>query len=184
MKKLILLSLSMILAIALCSCGEVQEPPASGSPDVPSALFDLSAYQVDAEEFRGLTYEASVILANVGTYENNYWKTLGRLSEDMPEKAFAWLSENSEETQETVSAVNEAIGAAYDKLTSIDFGENADAAQIDTEVRALYDGYSALYALVTEPSGARENFVLSLSDLIEDIESANDALLGLLSAGE
>lgn len=184
MKKLISLSLSMILAVALCSCGEVQESPASGSPDVPSASFDLSEYQVDAETFRGLAYEASVVLANVGTYENNYWKALGQLSEDMPESAFAWLAENSEETRETVSEANEDIDAAYDSLTSVDFGGSNDAAQIDTEVRALYSSYSALYDLVTEPSGARENFVLSLSDLIEDIESANDALLGLLSAGE
>lgn len=184
MKKLILLSLSMILIIFLCSCGEVDEPSASGSQDTPFASFDLSAYQADAEAFRDSTYQASVILANIGTYENNYWKTLGGLSEDMAARAFVWLSENSEETQETVSAIHEDIDTAYEKLISVDFGENADAAQIDIEVRDLYGSYSALYILVTEPSGSRENFVLSLSSLIEDIESANDTLLGLLPAGE
>ena len=74
--------------------------------------------------------------------------------------------------------------SAYEKLISVDFGENADAAHIDIEGRDLYVSYSALFILVTEPSGSRENFVLSLSSLIEDIESANDTLLGLLPAGE
>ena len=184
MKKLILLSLSMILSVFLCSCGRAETPLASGDQGEPSALFDLSAYQVDAEAFRDLAYKASVVLANVGTYENNYWEALGRLSEDMPENAFVWLAENSEDTRETVSATNEDIDSAYESLTSIDFGENNDATQIDTAVRNLYGSYSALYFLVTEPSGSRENFVLSLSGLIEDIESANDTLLRLLPAGK
>lgn len=184
MKKLISLSLSMILAIALCSCGEAQEPTASVSPDMPSASFDLSAYQADAETFRDLAYEASVVLANVGTYENNYWKALGQLSEDMPDVAFEWLSENSEETRETVSASNEDISSAYEALILTNFGENADAAEIDVEVRALYDGYSTLYSLVMEPSGTREDFVLTLSSLIEDVDAANDALSELLLESE
>ena len=106
------------------------------------------------------------------------------MNEDMPDKAFEWLSENSEETRETVSASNEDISSIYDALISTDFGGNTDASEIDAEVRALYDGYSALYSLVTEPSGTREDFVLSLSGLIEDVEAANDALSGLLSEGE
>ena len=106
------------------------------------------------------------------------------MGEDMPENAFVWLAENSEDTRETVSATNEDIDSAYESLTSIDFGENNDATQIDTAVRNLYGSYSALYFLVTEPSGSRENFVLSLSGLIEDIESANDTLLRLLPAGK
>ena len=184
MKKLILLVLSTSLAISLCSCGESVELSASGVPESPPASFQLSEYKTDVAAYRDLTYQASIILANVGNYENNYWKALGRLSEDMPSKAFEWLSENSEETQETVSASNEDIGSDYDALISTDFGENADAAEIDAEVRALYDGYSALYSLVTEPSGTREDFVLSLSGLIEDVEIAKDALSGLLSEGE
>ena len=184
MKKLILLVLSTSLAISLCSCGKSAEPSASGAQESPPASFQLSEYKADAAAYRDLTYQASVVLANVGNYENNYWKALGRLNEDMPDKAFEWLSENSEETRETVSASNEDISSIYDALISTDFGGNTDASEIDAEVRALYDGYYALYSLVTEPSGTREDFVLSLSGLIEDVEAANDALSGLLSEGE
>lgn len=184
MKKLISLSLSMILVVVLCSCGGVPEQPVSESPDASSSSFDLSAYQVDAEEFRGLAYEASVILANVGTYENNYWKALGRLSDDMSDRAFEWLAENSEETQETVSASYEAIQSAYGDLTSADIDEEAEAAEIAAGVDALHVGYSALYELVTKPSGSREDFVRALSDLINDVEAANDTLSNLLSEDE
>lgn len=181
MKKLISALSAIILTAFLCSCSGSTNSSAPISQETSFPAFDLSDYKADASAYMDLTYQASVILANIGNYENNYWKALGYLSEDMPNRAFEWLEGNSEETRETVSASNEDISSAYESLILTDFGENTDAAEIDAEIRALYASYSTLYALVTEPSGTREDFVLSLSGLIEDVETTNNTLSGLLS---
>lgn len=184
MRKLFLLSLSMLLTVSLCSCGGSDDPLVSVESETSVVSFDLSAYQADVSAYKEATYQASIILANVGNYENNFWKALGRLSENMADSAFEWLSENSEETRDTVVASNDSISEAYNNLISTNFGEDPDASEIDVAVRMLYDRYSELYSLVTEPSGTRDAFVLSLSSLIEDIEAANDALTDLLSEGK
>lgn len=184
MKKLISCLSAIMLIFSLCSCSGSTNSTAPTSQETNPLVFDISEYKADVSAYRDLTYQSSIILANVGNYENNYWKTLGRLSDDMSDRAFEWLAENSEETQETVSASYEAIQSAYGDLTSADIDEEAEAAEIAAGVDALHVGYSALYELVTKPSGSREDFVQALSDLINDVEAANDTLSNLLSEDE
>lgn len=196
MKKLVFAALAIAIVLALCSCKsnvsvakERQYVPTSQSEGdqtqnastpaeiVDTESFDLTAYKEDASNFRVATYNASVILANMGNYENNYWKALGSLSDNMVDKAFDWLSENSDETKETVEANCESIRAAYKELILTDFGNDKEAAEIDTAVRALYNGYSELYDTILNPSGSRGYFASNVSDLISEIQSANDDLL-------
>ncbi len=196
MKKSIVAILIAALVLTLCACGSttpdratqpdsaVQEPVkeeevnATAEEAVTEAdTFDLESYKESASDFRTEACAASVILANMGNYENNYWKALGNLSDSMVDKAFTWLAENSDESQETVEADYESIRAAYKELILTDFGDNTEAAEIDAGVRALYDGYSELYNTVLNPSGSRGDFASHVSDLISEIQSANSDLL-------
>lgn len=196
MKKSIVAILVAVLVLTLCACGSttpdratqpdsaVQEPVkeeevnATAEEAVTEAdTFDLESYKESASDFRTEAYAASVILANMGNYENNYWKALGTLSDSMVDKAFTWLAENSDESQETVEADYESIRAAYKELILTDFGDNTEAAEIDAGVRALYDGYSEFYNTVLNPSGSRGDFASHVSDLISEIQSANSDLL-------
>lgn len=196
MKKSVFAALAIAIVVSLCSCKsnvsvatEGQDVVTSQSEEdqtqsvstpadiVDTEAFDLAAYKEDASNFRVSTYSASVILANMGNYENNYWKALGSLSDNMVDKAFDWLSENSDETQETVEANCESIRAAYKELILTDFGDDKEAAEIDAAVRSLYSGYSELYDTILNPSGSRGHFASNVSDLISEIQSANDNLL-------
>lgn len=196
MKKSIVAILIAALVLTLCACGSttpdsgaqstaaVQEPVKEAEVDATAEetvteadTFDLESYKESASDFRAEAYAASVILANMGSYENNYWKALGSLSDSMVDKAFTWLAENSDESQETVEAAYESIRAAYKELILTDLGDNTEAAEIDAGVRALYDGYSELYNIVLNPSGSRGDFASHVSDLISEIQSANDDLL-------
>lgn len=196
MKKLVFAALAIAIVLTLCSCksnvsvakerqymstsqseGDQTQNASTPAEIVDTESFDLTAYKEDASNFRVATYNASVILANMGNYENNYWKALGSLSDNMVDKAFDWLSENSDETKETVEANCESIRAAYKELILTDFGNDKEAAEIDTAVRALYNGYSELYDTILNPSGSRGYFASNVSDLISEIQSANDDLL-------
>lgn len=196
MRKSIVVILVIILVVVLCSCRKTASDNI-GQPDVAirktagmseavkgesstigtDEQFDLESYKKMASEFRVSTYAASVVLSNMGNYENTYWKTLGTLSDSMVDAAFSWLAKNSDESQETVTANYEDIRAVYKELILIDFGDNAEASEIDAGVRALYDGYSELYNAVTRPSGSRAHFASHVSNLISEIQSANDDLL-------
>lgn len=196
MKKSVVAILIAILVLTLCACGSTT-PDRATQPDpaaqestkevevdatveedaIAADKFDLEAYKESVSDFRSEAYAASVILANMGNYENNYWQALGSLSDGMVDKAFTWLAENSDESRETVEANYESICSAYKELILTDFGDNAEAAEIDAGVRALYDGYSELYDTILNPSGSRGHFASHVSDLISEIQSANDDLL-------
>ena len=146
--------------------------------------FDLDAYKVKASSFRNDTYNACVILSNMGVYENNHWKALGRLSDTIVDSAYEWLSEKSDESKSTVEAAYESICAAYKDLILTDFGDNTEAKEIDSGVRSLFDGYSDLYTSVLNPSGSRDHFATHISELIDEIKSANSNLLIFLPEDE
>lgn len=178
MRKIFAIILAVVLAVSLCSCGGNSLSDETGLKETVKADdFDLDGYKEKVSEFRSSVYEASIILGNIGVYENNYWKALGSLSDNMVESAFDWLAENSDESKETVEANNENIRAAYKELALIDVGDDGEAAEIDAGVRALYDGYSELYSTVLNPSGSRGYFATSVSDLMSEVQSANDDLL-------
>lgn len=193
MKKSIVATLILTLALVFCACGKTtpdnaeqahNEVQSASEEDVNSAdtsieaePFDLEAYKEKASDFRINAYAASIILANMGNYENNYWQALGRLDDGMVNKAFSWIAENSDESQETIESNYENIRTAYKGLILTDFGNDTEASEIDAGVRALYSGYSELYSAVTSPSGSREDFASHVSDLISEIQSANKNLL-------
>ena len=196
MKKSIVAILISIFVLIFCACGSTT-PDSATQPDsavqesakeeevnaaaeevvAEADKFDLEAYKESVSDFRSEAYAASVILANMANYENNYWKAAGSLSDGIVAAAYKWLAQNSDESQETVETDNEDIRIAYKDLILTDFGDNAEAAEIDTGVRALYDGYSELYNTVLNPSGSRGHFASNVSDLISEIQSANDDLL-------
>lgn len=170
MKKSILL-ITVLLALFLTGCGDPSQPDSSPS----STAFDLDVYKSLVSDCREEINAASLILANTGAYENNYWKTLGGLSDDMVDRAFTWLSENSAETRETVDSAYNDIRAAYKEIVLNEL-EGTEAEEIDSAFRGLYDAYCEMYSLVTQPSGSRENFAQSLSKLIDDIGDYDENL--------
>lgn len=170
MKKTTFLA-TIVLVLFLAGCGSPSQSNASPS----STAFDLDTYKALVSSCREEINAASLILANTGSYENTYWKALGSLSDDMVDRAFAWLAENSEETRETVDSTYNDIRAAYKEIILNEI-EGKEAEEIDSAFRGLYDAYCEMYSLVTQPSGSRESFAQSLSKLIDDIGDYDESL--------
>lgn len=174
MKKSVFIC-AVVLAISflLSGCGGSSAGPVE--TDVHEQTFDLEEYKASVSSCREDINSASLILANIGSYENNFWKALGSLSDDIVDSAFVWLSDNSEESQETVIAANDGINEAYKMIVLEDIDGN-EAKEIDVAFRNLYDAYSDMYDLVLNPSGDRASFAKKLSGLIDSVSDSDSDL--------
>lgn len=183
MKKLLCILCALLLACSLSACGN-NAPPEPPEEQVPA--ISLDEYNTMVSDFNTRLMEESVLLANAGMYEYNYWKAYSGLStygdldyQGMAEKAMEWLSENSDANAETIKA-------AYDDLiaTCADISD----ANVDGEIPedlpdlavALFGAYDALYSLVTEPSGKIENFLIQLKDHVDAITDFNENISALI----
>ena len=178
MKKLYrILCITLLIAILLSACGNTVTPEASIS---------LEEYKIMVSDFNSRIMEASVILANAGMSEYNYWKAYSSLPmygeldyQKMAEAAMEWLSENSDADAETVKA-------AYDELIVASI--NISDANIDGEipeelpelVQALFGAYHALYSLVVEPSGEIGDFLIQLNNHVNAIMAFNEDISALI----
>lgn len=164
-----ILSLVLIL-LSFSACGGEKSAP-----------FDLEEYKSLVSECQGTINDASIILANAGAYENNYWKALGELrADDMVDAAFSWLADNSEEDRASVDASYSTIQESYKAIISIET-EGNEAEEILSSFKSLYASYAEMYIMVTEPSGSRTDFAKSMSDLIADMKISNESLSLFLS---
>lgn len=187
MKKLLCILCALLLACSLSACGN-NAPPEPPEEQVPA--ISLDEYNTMVSDFNTRLMEESVLLANAGMYEYNYWKAYSGLStygdldyQGMAEKAMEWLSENAEADTETVEAAHDELIAACIAI---------DDANVDGEIPedlpnlvvALFGAYDALHTLVTEPSGEIEDFVLQLKDHTDAITELNENISSLTEAGE
>lgn len=179
MKKLYCALIAFVVCSLLFSgCGNTvnQKDFVSDDPTLNSEpMFDLDEYKLLVSVCRTAINDASIYVANTGTYEYNYWKALGKLSDSMTDSAFEWLSENSDATRETVDADYELIRQQYKDIILTEI-EGKEAEEIDAAFRSMYDAYSSMYSLVTSPSGSLSDFASSLNEYINAITSSDESL--------
>lgn len=146
-----------------------------GQANSTANTFDLSAYKDLVADCRAKIKESGILLSNIGQWENNYWKAMGSLSDDMVGSAFEWLEEQSGENRDTVDSGYSDIRDTYKEIILLEV-EGKEAEEIDEAFRGLYDSYSSLYRLVTEPSGSRSDFVDDFNDSINAFTTHDDTL--------
>ena len=185
-RKVLSLILATLMVLAFTGCGSTTDS-AEGTPtpevettptpeptptDIP---FDLDAYKTLVNACRADINSAHIFVGNVGNYENNYWKTLGRMSDTMVDSAFEWLAKNSDESRETVDAAYENIRQQYKAIILTEI-EGKEAEEIDSAFRNMYDAYSSMYSLVILPSGSRSSFAANLVDYMNIILDCDEDL--------
>jgi hypothetical protein len=93
-----------------------------------------------------------ILVANVCVYENNYWENYQNIAgsnaapDNLAEKGYAWLEEKSEYTKDDIDNTNDEIENMYKELILVEF-DGKEAAELDSAVRDMYQGYVKLYDL-------------------------------------
>ncbi len=162
--------------VMLCACSPSQvatTPPPELSPS--PASFDLDAYKASVKTCSDEINEATIILYNMAKYENNYWQTLGELSDSMVGSAFDWIAENSEETEDSINATYDSIRAQYKEIVLVEV-EGKEAEEIEAAFKGLYDSYVDMYDIVTSPSGSIGDFVDAINENVRNSKDCSDEL--------
>lgn len=182
MKKYLCLIIAFLFAIALAGCGSsnsesVSQTDAPVVTEAPTTLpeFDLDAFKTAVSDCRQDINDASIFIANMGTYEFKYWKALGSLSDDIAEKGYEWLAKNSDATKESVEASYESIRQQYKEITLTEY-TGKEAEEIYAAIDAMYRAYNGMYNLVNSPSGSLSDFGSELSDYIDAIQESESDL--------
>lgn len=191
MKKAVCLfcALSFMISLSACSSGNAD----TLSSDTISATETPGSVAISMEEYRGMVsafntkiMDEAVLLANVGTYEYNYWKTFSGLPvygdmdySAMVEHAMEWLSENSDSDADAVNAAYDDLIASYAAIcdANVDGEVPSDMSEL---MDATFGAYYQLYLLVTQPSGEIEDFLTTLHDCSNAIIVFNEDLSSLL----
>lgn len=182
----ILLALSLILS--LCACGSKgqqseqetvkSQQEAQASSDTPlsndPADFDIDGYKQQVSELSVKISDASIVLANMGNWEYNFMKALGSPSKDMVERAYEWLAEESDYSQEWVEAKDEEIMSDFSNIAAITTGTQAD--NIFASLNDLMNVYIAMYCTVTTTPTSVSAFGEELSSEVSNFQTATKSL--------
>lgn len=184
MKKLFSL-LTIILLLTGCAGNppvQTSEPVADApvvETDIQSEPpFDMATYKEMVEEFHKHVANNALAIGNMGVWETNFLETLGRTSENMTEKAFEWLEENSDYTKDGVMEEDQAILDGFSAIVSATTSDEAN--ELFLLVKEEYDCYIALYATVTEVPYSVSAFGQEMLDnfnaLADSMNAMNDYL--------
>lgn len=180
MKKIIVYILINVLLVSLAACGSpINSQTEATTAATTTAPFNIEEYREIINTCRTDIYDSSILLSNMGKYEYNFMKALASVSgtpdDTVAEKAFEWLSENSDATKESVAEDYESIREQYKEIILIE-ASGKEAEELSDSLEDMYEAYTDLYTLVTEPHNYVSTFSSSYNDYIDTISECNDDL--------
>lgn len=146
----------------------------------PEIGFDLNEYKELVSDCRTKINDACLFVANIGSYEFQYWKNYNAISgrgmpDNMVDSAFEWLAEEADVTRDAVDDDYNNIRQQYKDIILIEI-EGREAEEIDAAFRSMYDAYNSMYSQVTSPSTSLSGFGTTIAENIAAIEDADESL--------
>ncbi len=123
---------------------------------------DKEAYTVSVKELSENIYDASVILGNYALYMSSYWNTLDKFNANAPgikisfdpetaiEYADKWISDNSDQTRESMDQAHTNIISDYNNISIIESNDEFISETQDM-IKDIYEEYCKLYSTATNP---------------------------------
>lgn len=187
MKKLLIAFL--IVAMLMCGCAAKQtqpepqqaaEPEPSSEPEVEEApAFDLEAYKSSVDQFRRDVMDNTVNVGNIANYESGYISSYQKIGGGSPEAekvvdaGYKWFEKNSGRKVSDIELFNNSIRTQYAELIITEI-KGKEAEELDSYVRAMYDGYNTLYTMATTGSPTSyDSYVLTANDALNAVQDAN-----------
>lgn len=143
--------------------------------------FDLEEYKKSAQDLRSSMYTAALMLNNMTNYEVAHLQVSEKInsnidSTELVQKAFDHIEKQEWDTRENIEASDSSIRKAYKEFILIEFSDNKEASEIETELKSFYDAYAELYSLANSPSGSASSFESAVNKAINTMVSSNNAL--------
>lgn len=179
MKKKYLLFLALAVAF-LAGCGSEAAPAETPTPEPTVTAFDLGAYKEIISACRDDIISENETLEFLASWQSSYWKVIetagGTLDADkMVDSAFEGLQKKMKIKRDAVESAYDRIRQQYKEIVLVEIN-GKEAEEIDSEFREMYDAYTALYSLVTSPSGSRSSFVTNASKYLDTVSLSSESL--------
>ncbi len=180
MRRTIISMLVFVLLVSITACSSPTNTPTETTTAATTTVpFNIEEYREIINTCRTDIYDSSILLSNMGKYEYNFMKALASVSgtpdDTVAEKAFEWLSENSDATKESVAEDYESIREQYKEIILIE-ASGKEAEELSDGLEDMYEAYTDLYTLVTEPHNYVSTFSSSYNDYIDTISACNEDL--------
>ena len=159
------------------------EPPTTEPP------FDTEAFKKRISDFDETICNASILLMNAIKYQANYLKALTNFgssasSEEMYQNAVEFLLEKADEDMNMSETKLEddykVICKEYADITAED-PNTQDLSAIREAYEKLYDGYTAMYMVVTSPPTSTSSYSCESGDALDNFNDADTKLKAYLN---
>lgn len=181
MRKYFLCAAAGALMLSLAACADTSAPieetvlPGESSSLTTEEAFDLDAFTRKAKTLHDEINIACIALDRLATWEFGDMTVHGEASDDMLERGYAWLQENSTFSKETIEEANDHIITIYTGLQLE--AQGSEAASVLGQIESLYDSYSGLYSMVITKPQSTAGFQDAYHKYNEDIAKYSEAFL-------
>ncbi len=178
MKKLVLV-LALLMFLVGCS-GTVNEPD-EPKEDESTSTISLDEYKKLVQGLNDKILDATIPLGNMAKWELNFLKALGRPSDDIADRVFEWLEEESDYTETSVIEANIEISSTMKEISdNTDTSPESQMIEIFNQAVSLYENYIGLYETVTTAPTSVKAFAEDVSTYFSAIPVDSEALTELL----
>jgi len=192
LNKCLCIALVGCLCLTFCGCGAASVP----ETEPPTTQTETTEPSITVEEYKQLIsdacdslYETAIIINNVLTFEDTYWKTSSNIDGSSPseeklvEAGMSLLATKSdnEYSQQWLEDAFASDSQRYREIIATDIPEGAEAEKIYDVYEEFFDAYLGLYNLAFAPGGSRSSFESKANEYIGTIKSANTKLEVLVS---
>ena len=156
-----LICVLLVLTMVLSGCGKI----------------DIESYSKKVKDLSAQLEYVSAALGNMGSWEANFLKALGKSSDQTVDRAYSWLEENSDYTQKGLEQAHEQIMGVYSAISEETKGEEETA--IFEQLTVLYNDYLVLHDIViNDPSysNVASNLLDAFKTVYADIEAMDECL--------
>lgn len=177
MKKMVFV-LALLMLLAGCSNNANTPTVETGET---GEIMSIDDYKQLVKKLNDQILDASIPLGNMAKWELNFLKTLGSPSDDVADRVFEWLEEESDYTETSVTKANIEISS-----TMIEISDNTDTSpespmiEIFNQAVSLYENYIGLYETVTTAPTSIKAFAEDISTYFSAIPVDSEALTALL----
>lgn len=187
-KKSICIALLFCLCMTFCACGTATET------EPPTTQTETNVPEITLEEYKELIsvacnslYENAIVINNVITFEDSYWKIISNVSGSNPdennlvEHGMDILEKKSDNkySRQWLEDAFENDSTKYKEIIATDVPEGAE--KIYETYETYFDAYLGLYNLAFAPGGSRSAFDSKANEYINTITNANTKIELLLS---